>query len=43
MSQTYHQADSAPRWVKLFGIIALIVTVLLGILHFSGDTAPAAT
>ena len=45
MSQTHSQtnadsANSLPFWVKLFGIIALILILLLGILHFSGGHGP---
>ena len=45
MSQTHSRTDSdssnrTPRWVKLFGIVALILVLLLGILHFSGGHGP---
>jgi hypothetical protein len=31
------QTTRAPRWVKVFGIIALVVVLLFVILHLSGD------
>jgi len=45
MSQTHSRTDSdsanrTPRWVKLFGIVALILILLLGILHFSSGHGP---
>ena len=45
MSQTqaeYNRKSTpgTPRWVKVFGLIALILIVILGILHFGGGHGP---
>lgn len=42
MPQTPIQPDhesppSAPRWVKLFGIVALVLVLLFVILHLTGN------
>lgn len=33
-------APATPRWVKLFGIIAIMVVVLIGFILFSGLGGP---
>lgn len=33
---TGDDTGSTPRWVKVFGIIALVVVLLFVILHFTG-------
>ena len=43
MSQTHTQPDrgstySTPRWVKVFGIIALVLVLLFVILHLTGNS-----
>ena len=43
MSQTHVKPDrgsppSTPRWVKMFGIIALILVLLFVILHLAGHS-----
>jgi hypothetical protein len=29
---------STPRWVKVFGIIAIVLVLLIGILHLTGNS-----
>jgi hypothetical protein len=36
MSQTHGSPPSAPRWVKLFGIIAVALVLLIVVLHLTG-------
>jgi hypothetical protein len=43
MSQTHVRPDresppSTPRWVKIFGIIALVLILLFVILHLTGNS-----
>jgi hypothetical protein len=43
MSQTNTQPDrestiSTPRWVKLFAIITIVLLLLFGILHLTGNS-----
>ena len=43
MSQTHVKPDrgsppSTPRWVKMFGIIALVLVLLFVILHLTGHS-----
>lgn len=43
MSQTHERPDrgsttGTPRWVKVFGIIVLILVLLVGILHLTGNS-----
>jgi hypothetical protein len=43
MSQTHVRPDrgstySTPRWVKVFGIIVIILVLLFGILHLTGNS-----
>ena len=43
MSQIHIKPDrgsppSTPRWVKVFGIIALVLALLFGILHLTGNS-----
>jgi len=33
-----HAATGTPRWVKLFGIVALTLVLLFGILHLTGNS-----
>lgn len=34
---THHSATGTPRWVKVFGIIGIVVVVLFVILHLVGS------
>ena len=36
-----HEPPAAPRWVKLFGIVVLVLVVLLAVLVLSGGHGPA--
>lgn len=43
MSQTHVKSDresspSMPRWVKVFGVVALTLVLLVGILHLTGHS-----
>lgn len=43
MSQTHEGSDrgsplSTPRWVKVLGIIVIVLVLLFGILHLTGNS-----
>lgn len=43
MSHTHERPDrrsttGTPRWVKVFGIIAVVLVLLVGILHLTGNS-----
>ena len=38
MSQTHGSPPSTPRWVKVFGIIAIALVLLFVILHLTGNS-----
>lgn len=38
---TTNRSPGTPHWVKVFGIIALVLILLFAVLHFSGGHGPS--
>jgi hypothetical protein len=38
MEPDYESTASTPRWVKVFGIVVIVLVLVLGILHLTGNS-----